>query len=87
MTIKQGRWYSTVISRVEAGTETQILDWLQDLEDRVGSITLLQQLTCDNGAQMLFAHVVLVPPYRYGRDHLLHVHHKKERISDVTANS
>ena len=78
MTIKRGQWYSIVIPRVEAGTETQILDWLQNLEDRAGPITLIQQLTCDNGAQMLLAHVILVPPL-YGRDHPLHGDHRKER--------
>ena len=70
MTIKRGLWYSNTIPRVEAGGESQILDWLQNLEDSVGPITLVQQLTCDNGTQILFARAVPEPP-RYGRDHPL----------------
>ena len=57
----KGTWAVLVISCVEAGGEMQIIEWLQGLENNRGPVTLVQQLTCDNGAQMLFARTEEAP--------------------------
>lgn len=57
MTENKGTWVVLVIARVEVGTEGQIGDWLQGLENNIGPVTLVQPIICDNGAQMIFARV------------------------------
>jgi len=52
---EQGTWAVLVIPRVEVGGEIEIIDWLEGLENNRGPVTMVLQLTCDNGAQMLFA--------------------------------